>query len=310
MPRDYAARLVSNERLADDVADLRFELAGQNETKPWGSAPNSAGGLVPRTPFNDSFTFQVRESLIKRVQRASPLPGSGGVRGFAFDSRDQTDALPPKPGQFAHLAAPGVFLRRPISLAGFDPDGNLARFIVRIVGDGTRNIAMMKPGETIKILLPLGNQFPTVSSGDVWLVGGGLGVAPLLYLAKTLSGTARGLRSFLGFGDERSVFGCEEMSEFSEMTLDIGGFITDKVSDALASACPDAIFSCGPKPMMGALKKICAARGVPLYVSLEERMGCGVGACLVCACAVCGTAGYKRVCRDGPIFDAREVVFP
>jgi dihydroorotate dehydrogenase electron transfer subunit len=243
--------------------------------------------------------------LIKRVQGARPLPGSGGARGFAFDSRDQT----PKPGQFAHLAAPGVFLRRPISVAGFDPDGNVARFIIRIAGDGTHNLATLRPGETINILLPLGNPFPTVPDGNIWLVGGGLGVAPLLYLAKTLSGTARGLRSFLGFGGERAVFGGGEMSEFSEMTLDIGGFVTDKVSDALASACPDAVFSCGPKPMMGALKKICDARGIPLYVSLEERMGCGVGACLVCACAVSGPSGYKRVCRDGPVFDAREVVF-
>jgi dihydroorotate dehydrogenase electron transfer subunit len=250
MPRDHAARLVSNERIADDIADLRFELAGQ------------------------------------------------------------TDGLTPKPGQFAYLAAPGVFLRRPISIAGFDPDGNVVRFIVRLVGEGTRNIAMQKPGETIKILMPLGNPFPMVSSGNIWLVGGGLGVAPLLYLARALSGTASGLRSFLGFSDERSVFGAEEMREFSEMTLDVGGFITDRVSDALASKPPDAVFSCGPKPMMGALKKICDARDVPLYVSLEERMGCGVGACLVCACAVRGAAGYKRVCKDGPVFDAREVVFP
>jgi dihydroorotate dehydrogenase electron transfer subunit len=222
----------------------------------------------------------------------------------------QSGVLTPKPGQFAHLAAPGVFLRRPISIAGFDPTGNLARFIIRIAGEGTRNLAMLRHGETIKILLPLGNPFPAVPSGNIWLVGGGLGVAPLLYLARTLDGTASGLRSFLGFGSERSVFGVEEMSALSEMTLDVGGFITDKVSDALASRRPDAVFSCGPGPMLRALKQICAARGVPLYVSLEERMGCGVGACLVCACAVHGAAGYRRVCRDGPVFDAGEVVLP
>jgi dihydroorotate dehydrogenase electron transfer subunit len=173
---------------------------------------------------------------------------------------------------------------------------------------------MLRPGETIKILLPLGNPFPDVPAGrDIWLVGGGLGVAPLLYAAKVLSETAGEPRSFLGFGDERSVFGTEEMSELSEMTLDVGGFITDKVSGALALVRPGAIFSCGPVPMLGALKKICAARGVPLYVSLEERMGCGVGACLVCACAVRapdGAARYKRVCKDGPVFDAEEVMLP
>jgi dihydroorotate dehydrogenase electron transfer subunit len=222
----------------------------------------------------------------------------------------QVDGLTPKPGQFAHLAAPGVFLRRPISVAGFDPAANMVRFIIRIMGEGTRNLAAMNPGETIKILMPLGNPFPTVPSGqDILLVGGGLGVAPLLYLADVLSGTARGLRSFLGFGDERSVFGDAEMSGLSEMTLGVGGLITDNVSDALVSGRPDAVFSCGPMPMLRALKKICAARGVQLYVSLEERMGCGVGACLVCACAVeaGGTVGYKRVCRDGPVFNAREV---
>ena len=227
-----------------------------------------------------------------------------------FELAGQTDELTPKPGQFAHLAVPGVFLRRPISIAGFDPAKNRVRFIVRIMGEGTCNLVVMKPGETMKILLPLGNTFPLDTSGDIWLVGGGLGVAPLLYLAKTLSGTARGLRSFLGFDDERSVFGAGEMSGLSKMTLGVGGFITDKVSDALASVRPDAVFSCGPVPMLRALKKICAARGVPLYLSIEERMGCGVGACLVCACAVQGAAGYKRVCRDGPVFDAREVALP
>ncbi|MDR1580111.1 MAG: dihydroorotate dehydrogenase electron transfer subunit [Synergistaceae bacterium] len=273
MPRDYAARLVSNERLTEDVADLRFELAGQPKT----------AGTEPR---------------------ALPEPG----REQALHTLFNHNPLTLRPGQFAHLAAPGVFLRRPISIAGFDPAANLVRFIIRLVGEGTRNLAMLKPGGTTKILLPLGNPFPLDSSGDIWLVGGGLGVAPLLYLAKTLSGTVRGLRSFLGFGDERSVFGAQEMNELSEMTLDIGGFITDRVTGALTSKRPDVIFSCGPKPMMGALKKICAARRVPLYVSLEERMGCGVGACLVCSCAVHGTAGYRRVCRDGPVFGAEEVV--
>ena len=107
-----------------------------------------------------------------------------------FELAGQTDELTPKPGQFAHLAAPGVFLRRPISIAGFDPAANRVRFIVRIMGEGTRNLAVMRPGGTIKILLPLGNPFPIDSSGDIWLVGGGLGIAPLLYLAKTLSGKA------------------------------------------------------------------------------------------------------------------------
>ncbi|MDR1132557.1 MAG: dihydroorotate dehydrogenase electron transfer subunit [Synergistaceae bacterium] len=253
MARDCEARLVSRERLTEDAADLRFELA-------------QAAGLTP------------------------------------------------KPGQFAHMEAPGVFLRRPVSIAGFDPAENTARFIVRAAGKGTRSIAALDPGETIKILMPLGNPFPTVSpGGDIWLVGGGLGVAPLMYLARVLSETARGLKSFLGFGDRKSVFGAAEMGGLSEMTLDVGGLVTDRVSEALISKRPDAVFSCGPKPMMGTLKKICAARGVPLYVSLEEHMGCGVGACLVCACAVRapgGTAGYKRVCRDGPVFDAREVALP
>jgi dihydroorotate dehydrogenase electron transfer subunit len=252
MPRDCEARLVSRERLTEDIVELRFELAQ------------------------------------------------------AADS-------PPKPGQFAHMAAHGVFLRRPISIAGFDPAENTARFIVRVAGKGTRNMAALDPGDTTKILLPLGNPFPAAPSGDIWLVGGGLGVAPLLYLAKTLSGTAREVKSFLGFSDGKSVFGDAEMGGLSEMTLGVGGLITDRVSDALVSKRPGAVFSCGPKPMMGTLKKICAARGVPLYVSLEEHMGCGVGACLVCACAGIGpggASGYKRVCRDGPVFDAGEVALP
>jgi dihydroorotate dehydrogenase electron transfer subunit len=135
-------------------------------------------------------------------------------------------------------------------------------------------------------------------------------MAPLLFAAKIMSGHTRELKSFMGFGDERSVFGAREMGELADATFCVGGFVTDKVAEALGSERPNMIFSCGPKPMLWAIKKICAARGTPLYASLEERMGCGMGACLVCACQAASageTPEYRRVCRDGPVFDAREV---
>jgi dihydroorotate dehydrogenase electron transfer subunit len=238
------------------------------------------------------------------------------VRRIAGDTADIWLRLPeeargisPEPGQFAHISARGAFLRRPISIAGFDADENLLRIIVRVAGAGTAKIAGMAPGDSVKTLLPLGRPFPRVAPGGrVWLVGGGVGAAPLMFAAKRLPG----VKSFVGFRDAASSFGVDELGESGEVSQVTGGFVTDHVARALENERPDAIFACGPPPMLAALRKICAAAETAAFASLEARMGCGVGACLVCACRVRkrdGSPGSARVCRDGPVFSLPEVIF-
>jgi dihydroorotate dehydrogenase electron transfer subunit len=162
-------------------------------------------------------------------------------------------------------------------------------------------------------LMPLGNPFPMklARGALVWHVGGGIGVAPLIYAARSICGARDGARikSFLGFREEQDIFGELELGKFGEVSTDTGGFVTDTARSALAFERPDVIFSCGPAPMMAALQKICREENLKAYVSLEARMGCGVGACLVCSCPVNPEQPeYRRVCRDGPVFDIAEVI--
>ncbi|MDR3279235.1 MAG: dihydroorotate dehydrogenase electron transfer subunit [Synergistaceae bacterium] len=257
--RDIVSRVISNERIADRIHDIRFAL--------------------------------------------------------------HSAAEPPLPGQFAHVSVPGVFLRRPISIAGFDPASRIARLIVRVAGRGTDILSHMKTGDETRMTMPLGNPYPIreLTGGeipDIWLVGGGIGAAPLLYAAdyiSRLAGGRAGIKTFLGFRDAAAAFGASEFEAYGETSLDIGGFVTDALTESLGKKIPDAILACGPAPMLSSLQKICARSGVRAYASLEERMGCGVGACLVCNCGISKDAGdevsYKRVCRDGPVFPLPEVVF-
>ena len=224
-------------------------------------------------------------------------------------------AASPRPGQFAHVSARGCFLRRPISIAGYDTEKYRVRLIIRNSGRGTAAISSVFPGETLRVLMPLGNPYPLTSTGEtqnVWLAAGGMGAAPLLFAAKYMAGLGTEkfkARSFVGFRDEDSAFARGEFDECGKLCFSIGGLVTDKISEALAEEKPDMILACGPTRMLAALREICAFSGVSVHASLEERMGCGVGACLACACAVKSGGGvdYKRVCRDGPVFDLAEV---
>jgi dihydroorotate dehydrogenase electron transfer subunit len=250
---------------------------------------------------------------------SSNLMLADGVRDIWLELPDEAAGISPLPGQFAHVSAKGAFLRRPISIAGFDPKKNRVRLIIHAVGKGTEAIASMAPGDSAKALLPLGNAYPferIERAGFVWLVGGGLGTAPLMYAARHIAHLAgrgnRLVKSFIGFSDENSSFGLDELAEFTETSASIGGFVTDLVSRDLPHARPDVILSCGPAPMLKSLREICLPIGLPTYASLEARMGCGVGACLVCSCLAHGLGGeteYRRVCRDGPVFDISEVAF-
>lgn len=217
-----------------------------------------------------------------------------------------------KAGQFLHILCGGeVYLRRPISICDVQ-DGRCIRFIFEVRGDGTRALSLKNEGDMLDILGPLGNGFTVKNDGDgaVLLVGGGIGTFPLLNLAKQMPGRATVL---LGFRSESNVLLTDELGAVSrnvfvateDGSCGYHGLVTDILSNIIGSNKVDMIYTCGPVPMMKAVTELAVGNGIPVQVSLEERMGCGIGACVTCTCTVGGSK--KRVCKDGPVFDGAEV---
>lgn len=224
------------------------------------------------------------------------------------------------PGQFVHVkTSPHVapLLRRPVSISEYWPEQRRMALVFRAEGEGTSRMAAWRTGDEVDVLGPLGNGFDTsdVSEGEKTLiVGGGVGVPPLLGLAKQLEGQGVRVQTVLGFADASSAFFQERFSSLGDCfvsTIDgsVGdtGFVTDVIDQRGLSY--DAIFACGPLPMLRALDgSYATAKG---KLSLEERMGCGIGACFACVCHTTddpdGT-DYRKVCSDGPVFPWGEVV--
>jgi dihydroorotate dehydrogenase electron transfer subunit len=199
-------------------------------------------------------------------------------------------------------------LSRPISV--FDAGDDRISFLYKTVGQGTALFSRLKPGDSITVQGPLGQGFPTAPpvTGRIALVGGGAGIAPLYLAAKQYRGAAD---RYLGFSG--AAFLTEEYRGVADrVTVKVGGFITDAIDPAgYDGDTPyDAIFTCGPEAMMRALWEKCRACGVAdkLFVSLESRMACGIGACYGCSRKTVG--GNRKVCRDGPVFPAPEVFAP
>ena len=215
------------------------------------------------------------------------------------------------PGQFAQLRidAPGVFLRRPISIHDIHDDE--ISFLVQVVGQGTRWLASLKPGDRVNAVLPLGNGFTIPQPGtNVLLVGGGVGVAPLYFLGRSLK--AEGLRpTFLLGARTRDALLCldafqalgEVLVTTEDGSLGERGFVTQH--SVLVERRFDLVQTCGPTPMMKAVARYAGEQGIPCEVSLENRMACGVGACLCCVQET--QEGHKCVCTDGPVFNVDEL---
>jgi dihydroorotate dehydrogenase electron transfer subunit len=211
-------------------------------------------------------------------------------------------------------------LRRPISLCGAGK--GTIELLFQVKGRGTRIMSGWEPGRTVDLLGPLGNGFSIPENmKTAVLVAGGIGAAPLLYLAHELAGT-KGLQRKFFFGAKTGAEGVlvdkiltsqdfESRLAAEDGTAAFNGFVTDMLEDELKSMkiCLEStcVFSCGPEPMLKKVAEIAQAQGIPCRVSLEARMACGVGACL--GCAVATTSGYSRVCADGPVFDSRDIVF-
>ncbi|PFO05948.1 dihydroorotate dehydrogenase electron transfer subunit [Bacillus sp. AFS076308] len=222
------------------------------------------------------------------------------------------------PGQFVHLKVSNgldPLLRRPISISSYDTEQNSLTMIYRKEGKGTSMLAELRPGMHVDILGPLGNGFPVeeVSTGDTaLLVGGGIGVPPLYELSNQL--VAKGVKVIhvLGFQTVSAVFYEEEFLKNGETyvaTVDGSygrkGFVTDVMKELQF----DCIYTCGPTPMLRAIEQNYQDKKV--FLSLEERMGCGIGACFACVCKKKNDptgVSYKKVCSDGPVFRAGEVL--
>ncbi|MBS7298403.1 MAG: dihydroorotate dehydrogenase electron transfer subunit [Eubacteriales bacterium] len=215
------------------------------------------------------------------------------------------------PGQFLHvLCSDKVFLRRPISIC--DAYEDKVRFIFEAKGEGTAELAKKQVGDNIDIMGPLGNCFVNGVYKKPVVIGGGIGVFPLFKLTKLLDNP----EVFLGFRSKDRVVMEEEFSAVANthISTDDGsygynGYAAAMLEEYLDNNKCDVIYSCGPTPMLRAVKKIAESRNIPCRVSLEQRMGCGIGACLVCSCETIfsGTNKYRRVCKDGPVFDSKEV---
>lgn len=231
-------------------------------------------------------------------------------------------------GQFVavYCKHAGKLLPRPISLCGIDRKKGSLRLVYRVTGEdtGTEEFSRLQEGDTIKIMGPLGNGFTVIPGKKALLIGGGIGVPPMLQLAKDIkSGCAKGLDGqatemtiVMGYRNQET-FLLEEFKEQSESlvaTEDGSVGTRGNVLDVLSSYGLEdgVIYACGPTPMLRALKKYAAEHDMECFISMEERMACGIGACLACVCKSVEKDGHtnvnnKRICKEGPVFAAREV---
>lgn len=206
-----------------------------------------------------------------------------------------------KMGQFYMLRAWDKYplLSRPISI--FDRDDDSVSFLYKNVGEGTEIFSKLKAGDEISLEGPYGNGYPFVH-GRIALVGGGVGIAPLYLTAKELKAYSpqNKVDIYLGFSD-KAVLEEEYKLVSDNVYINVGGYIIEDVDPDKY----DYILTCGPKIMMEKLYEKCKNTKAKVYVSMENRMGCGIGACLVCSCKT--TKGNKKVCKDGPVFLGEEV---
>lgn len=204
-------------------------------------------------------------------------------------------------GQFYMVRGWDVFpvLSRPVSV--HDSDGKTVSLLYQVVGGGTELLSRLREGDSVTLDGPYGNGFPLLE-GRLALVGGGVGIAPLYLAAKSLRARGTTVDIYLGFRDT-SLLEEKYRTVCDSLLVDVGGFITDRIDPSDY----DAVLTCGPEPMMRALHQKCRETGTPLYVSMEKRMACGLGACLVCSCKTAG--GMRRVCKDGPVFESKAVFF-
>lgn len=231
------------------------------------------------------------------------------------------------PGQFVSLYCQdgSRLLPRPISLCEIDRVGQRLHMVYRVAGKGTAEFSTLKAGDNIQVMGPLGNGFPLEKAEGkrVFLMGGGIGIPPMLETAKSLTGNsdlqaapaAGKVTAVLGYRDVR--FLQEEYEKYCDVCISTEdgsygtkGNVIDAIRENGLEA--DVIFACGPTPMLRGIKAYAEEKGIACWISMEEKMACGIGACLACVCQSKEVDSHshvhnKRVCKDGPVFEASEV---
>lgn len=230
-----------------------------------------------------------------------------------FDIRVQNNKMAPlaKCGQFAHVYVPSKTLRRPISIC--DSHNGVLRLVYQVKGEGTKLMSQMKNGEEVSIISPLGNGFKIEKGKRYCLIGGGIGTPPMLYTAKQTKNplVITGFRSknLVILQDDFKQAGAELVLTTDDGSDGIHGFVTDVLKNKIGEI--DEVCACGPTPMLKSVASVCKEFDKPCQISLEERMACGIGACLVCAVKIRknGEEIMQHVCKNGPVFNAEEVMF-
>ncbi|HEY3413574.1 MAG TPA: dihydroorotate dehydrogenase electron transfer subunit [Armatimonadota bacterium] len=236
-----------------------------------------------------------------------------------------------RPGQFLHVLVapePAPLLRRPISISRVDSSAGWVEMIYRVVGEGTGILSRTRPGVALDVMGPLGSPFRLAGTGRHILVGGGVGIPPMLFLAENLKRIREtdralkypsggpsddGIAVLLGgrtaghilCNDDFAAIGITPQISTDDGSAGRHGLVTDILREALSDGAPATFYACGPIPMLRAVAHTAREFNRPCQVSFEARMGCGVGACL--SCVIPTSAGYQRVCTEGPAFDAEAV---
>lgn len=223
-----------------------------------------------------------------------------------------------QPGQFVHIKTADAYdplLRRPISICDVDREKGAVTIWYQVVGKGTELLSRVKAGESIDVIGPLGRGFDTkIAQESIFLIGGGMGIAPLVFLAGQLKKN-NNVTGFFG-GRNKEMFG--PLSKLTSVPYEAAtedgsygqkGFVTELLQRRLESENPARLYACGPHGMLEQAARLAKKYNLPLQVSLETVMACGVGACLGCTCekGQSGEQGWLKVCKDGPVFWEQEV---
>lgn len=249
------------------------------------------------------------EKMTAKVLRQEPL----AMDVFSLVLQAPHIAATAKAGQFVSLYSRdgASLLPRPISLCEINPSQGTIRLVYRVVGKGTKEFSRLTSGDKIEIMGPLGNGF-TLKDKRAMLIGGGIGIPPMLELAKELQCEKS---IVVGYRDE--TFLLEDLQAAGNVYVasedgktGVKGNVLDAIGEYGLEA--DIIYACGPTPMLRAIQGYVLEQGIEAQLSLEEKMACGIGACLACVCQSTEVDGHsyvknKRICKDGPVFDAQEV---
>lgn len=249
------------------------------------------------------------KEIVATVLENNPI--AEGVYSLTFSTGEP---VPVRAGQFVNLGVGdgAHLLRRPIAVC--KAEGEKITVCYQLKGEGTHLLSALPVGGKLSVLLPLGNGFfVREEEKRIALVGGGVGIFPMISVLREYLPKGKEIHSYIGFRSQKAVCCLDELQKSTSLTVvtDDGSY-GKKMNAVQAFAAdmdrvkPDVVLSCGPAPMLRALKEVMQGKNIPCFVSLEERMGCGIGACLVCVCNKTDGA-HARVCKDGPVFDIGEV---